>query len=388
MPWKESNKMSQRLDFVGRLFRGERMTDLCREYGISRKTGYKFKERFLNSDPDDWEFGDLSRRPHHSPFATPLEIVELVVAWREKHPTWGPRKLKCEMEKRHSSGVDIPATSTIGEILKRENLVKPRKRRRRASPSPASTRLRESSKPNQLWGVDFKGQFRLRNKRYCYPLTVTDHFSRFLLACEGLENTKGCGVRESFRVVFAEYGVPDAIRMDNGSPFASTGLAGLSKLSVWWMRLGIRLERIDPGHPEQNGRHERMHRTLKAETTRPAKPNFLQQQEHFDYFRKEFNEARPHEGLQMKYPAEVYEPSKRCIPEVLEPLDYPLHDCSKRVSSCGKITVPCCKRLIYLGAALGGEYVGLREYDDNWLVTFMELDLGYISKKTWKFMKA
>lgn len=380
MPWKESDIMSQRVEFVGRLLKGERMTDVCREFGISRKTGYKLKERFLKYGSGGFE--DQSKRPKYSPYRTPDDIIHLIVQWREKHPTWGPRKLKSEMEKKHT-GVKVPAASTIGEILCRKKLVKPRKRRRRATPS--STWLRNSTAANEIWATDFKGQFRLGNRKYCYPLTISDHFSRFVLGCEALESTAEDGVRPAFKAVFEEYGVPDAIRMDNGAPFASAGLAGLTHLSVWWMRLGIRMERIQPGHPEQNGRHERMHLTLKQDTSRPPKNNILQQQERFDEFRQEFNEARPHEALGMKYPAEYYRPSTKQYSEELKPLEYPLHDLVRPVYNDGKIYLDR-RRTFYLSQALRGERVGLRELENHrWLVSFMDIDLGHLDVDTRRF---
>lgn len=350
------------------------MTDLCREFRISRQTGYNLKERFFRFGPD--AFVDRSHRPHSSPWQTPGEIVELVASWRRKHPTWGPKKLKHEMEKFHP-GLNVPAQSTIGEILSRQNLVKPRKRRRKAVPSV--TPLREAHRPNDVWCADFKGEFRLGNGQYCYPLTISDHFSRFLLDCEAQENKELEPVRITFEEVFAEYGLPNAIRIDNGTPFASTGLAGLSKLSAWWMTLGIVVERIEPGHPEQNGRHERMHLTLKQEATRPPKQNILQQQEHFDHFRQEFNETRPHEALGMKYPKEAYTLSERRLPEDPLPLQYPLHDYTRQVYSCGSVSIPGSRRC-YISSALAGLNVGLREIDTAlWLVSFMDLDLGVVA---------
>jgi transposase InsO family protein len=360
------------MEFVGRLFAGERMTDLCRGYGITRQTGYALKKRYLKYGKA--AFFDRSRRPNRSPYQTPDAVVELLVRWREKHPTWGPKKLKAEIPKKERD-VKLPAASTIGEILSRKNLVKPRKKRRRAPPS--HTALTDSQAANELWCADFKGQFRLGDWRYCHPFTLTDHFSRFSLVIDALENTAGEGVRPACEAVFEEYGLPQAIRVDNGAPFASTGLAGLTWLSVWWMRLGIEVQRIAPGHPEQNGRHERFHLTLKQETTRPPKHNILQQQERFDEFRREYNEARPHEALGMRYPAELYTSSERPFPGELAPLEYPLHDEVKQVRSSGQLDF-LRYRDVYISKALTGQWLGLRELDDRWLVSFMDLDLGYL----------
>ena len=248
-------------------------------------------------------------------------------------------------------------------------MVDKRKRRRRASPSPGPRR--ESRASNELWCMDFKGQFRLGNKSYCYPLTVTDHFSRYLVCCDGLENTQSAPAARALEATFLEHGLPEAIRSDNGSPFASTGRYGLTTLSVWLMRLNIALERIEPGHPEQNGRHERMHRTLKADATRPASANLLQQQERFDEFREVFNNERPHEAHSQKTPGSVYSASRRQLPSELPPLEYPLHDHTVTVASNGTIRLRAAKQT-YVGQALAGQQVGMREVDDGtWLVTFM-----------------
>jgi len=372
--------MSERLRFVNLVMEGARMTDACRIFDISRKTGYKIWSRFLECGVE--AFVDRSRRPQTSPQKTPERVVELLVEWRTAHPTWGPRKLRCEIAKR-KPGIRLPAASSIGDILVRQHLVRPRKKRRRASPSESA--LRESTAPNDLWCADFKGQFLLQDKSYCYPLTITDHFSRFCLKCEAQENTQGLPARAIFEEAFQEYGLPTAIRVDNGSPFASTGLLGLTPLSAWWMHLGIAVERIEPGHPEQNGRHERFHRTLKQEATRPPAKNILRQQEAFDRFRQEYNEVRPHEAIQMKYPAEVYQRSTRSYPDPLEDLEYPLHDFTRKVMPNGEVSLHDTK--YYISQSLAGEKIGLREIDTGlWLASFMELDLGHIDLTTGKVL--
>lgn len=250
----------------------------------------------------------------------------------------------------------------------------PRKRPRgRAQP----TALREAAAPNDLWCIDYKGQFRLGDRSLCYPLTITDQFSRYILSCEGMGAISDEDAKAVCEDVFRASGLPLAIRSDNGVPFASTGLAGLTKLSAYWMRLGLVRERIRPGHPEENGRHERMHRTLKFETAQPPRSNLLQQQERFDAFVEEFNHERPHEALAMKRPAEAYEPSTRPYPTALSELSYPAHDDTLRVYPDGKIWFE--RRRIYLSSALAGQQVGIREQRDRrWLVTFMDLDLGYV----------
>lgn len=363
--------MDLRIEFVNRIMQGERVSDLCREYGISRKTGDKFKQRFKRLGLAGLE--EQSRAPHDIPHRTPLELEKLIVAAREKHPSWGPKKLKKDLEDRHKR--PFPAASTIGDILVRKGLVERRRQRvrhRRAWPSG----LRQATVPNEIWCIDYKGQFRLGDRSLCYPLTITDQVSRYILGCEAMAAIREEAARDACEEVFREYGLPLVMRSDNGVPFASTGLAGLSKLSVYWMQLGIALERIRPGHPEENGRHERMHRTLKFETARPPCDNQLQQQERFDEFELEFNHHRPHEALGMKRPAEVYERSHRPYPATLPEPTYPDHDDVLRVNRDGFVRLG--RRQSYLAAALAGQHVGIREErDGRWLVTFMDLDLGH-----------
>lgn len=381
MPWEERNIMSERMCFVSRLENGERMTDLCREYGISRKTGYKFWDRYKRYGP--MGLYDESRAPISIPHRTSKELRKWIIEWKQKHPTWGAKKIRFELE-RSQKGLKIPSFQTVHNILLKAGYVKRRKQRRRV---PGYTGvLRASAHPNEIWGADFKGEFRLGNQFYCYPLTISDHYSRYLLCCEGLESTRQIGVREAFHGTFREYGLPSIIRVDNGSPFAGKGIGGYSKLSVWWLRLGIEVERIEPGHPEQNGRHERLHLTLKQEATRPSGTNFLQQQEKFDRFMEEYNTKRPHEALQMKRPGEVYYKSERQFPDDLLPLDYPLHDLVRKVSTQGMVSPFGRGKPFHLGAAFAGENVGLREVESGrWLVTFMDLDLGYVDQQMREF---
>jgi len=367
--------------FVCRLEAGERMTDLCQEFGISRKTGYKIWNRYLHMGPEG--LFDFSRRPDRQWQKTSIEIEELVEKERLLHPTWGPKKLKNSLEKRQP-GVRLPAHSTISSILTRRGLIKLKKRPRRNKAHP-SERLGQSYGPNDIWTADYKGQFQLKNGKYCYPLTITDHYSRYFISCEAFESIRGEQAKLVFAQCFREHGLPKAIRTDNGAPFASVGLYGLTGLSVWWKRLGIKLERIEPGHPEQNGRHERLHLTLKKEATRPAGSNFLQQQEKFDRFREEYNNNRPHEALGMKRPDEVYRNSNVKFRENLEELTYPTHDMTRRVRSNGRIRFQT--RQIYLSRALDNQKVGLRETEPGqWLVSFMDLDLGYIDSLAMEFV--
>jgi transposase InsO family protein len=268
----------------------------------------------------------------------------------------------------------VPACSTIHAILDRHGLVThPTRSRTRATGTPLS----EGISPNDLWCTDYKGEFMLGDKRYCYPLTVTDHASRYLLLCEAMESNAEKPAFTAFERLFKERGLPRAIRSDNGVPFASpNGLFNLSKLSVWWLRLGISIERIQPGHPQQNGRHERMHLTLKKEATRPAGANILQQQAKFDDFIEEFNNERPHEALEMKCPAQIYTASPRPYQGILEP-HYPLHDRTVMVTCCGRLCL--YRKKINLSRSLAGQAVGVKEVESGiWLVSFMDYDLGYI----------
>jgi len=274
--------------------------------------------------------------------------------------------------------VRLPSSFTINGWLNRAGLIKKRRPRRRAVLHP--TGLTQPTEPNDVWATDFKGEFRLGNGKLCYPLTATDLSSRYVLACDALESTKGAPVWPIFERLFREYGLPRIIRSDNGAPFATLGLAGLSQLSVKWLLLGIAHERIAPGQPQQNGSHERMHRTLKQETTRPSKANLLQQQERFDAFIEEFNQERPHEAIAMQRPADVYRRSARRYDRLPEP-EYPLHDDIRRVDHRAVIKMPDGVQC-YLTHALEGQTVGIREVDDGrWLITFAGLDLGYYNER-------
>ena len=372
MPWKEVSVMDERLRFVARVLEGEPMTDLCREFGISRKTGYKIFNRYREEGPV--ALCDRSRRPMRYANQLPDQIERLLVATKKEKPNWGARKIRELLIRKLDGDFRIPSISTVHAVLDRHGLVTHSIRRRaRAS----GTALSPGVAPNELWCTDFKGEFKLGSGKYCYPLTVTDHASRFLLACEALESIREMPVIESFERLFRERGLPAAIRSDNGVPFASpNGLYNLSKLSVWWLRLGIAIERIKPGHPQQNGRHERMHLTLKREATRPPGSNFLQQQARFDSFVREFNGERPHEALAMKCPAEIYSPSPRTY-QGLPDVDYPFHDRDVLVTACGRICMH--RKRVNISTVLGGQKLGIKEVDDGiWLVSFLAYDLGYI----------
>jgi transposase InsO family protein len=364
--------MDERMRFVIRLKDGESMASLCREFGISRKTGYKIFERYEECGLEG--LSDRTRRPFRYANQLPEPVEVAIVAAKRDKPHWGARKIRERLLRRLPHAVKVPAASTIHAVLDRHGLVKPMGRRR---PRAEGTRLSAGLHPNDLWSTDYKGEFQLGDQRYCYPLTVTDYASRYLLLCEALESTREQLAFRAFENLFQERGLPRAIRSDNGVPFASpNGLFNLSRLSVWWLRLGITIERIKPGHPQQNGRHERMHLTLKKEATRPAGQNMLQQQAKFDDFLEEFNTERPHQALDMKCPAQVYVSSPRPYQGIPDP-HYPFHDRTVVVTSCGRLCL--YRKKINLSKSLAGQAVGVKEVDSGiWLVSFMDYDLGYI----------
>ena len=348
------------------------MSDVCREFGISRKTGYKIFNRY--KEEGAYALCDRSRRPVRYANQLPEPVERLIVALKREKPHWGARKVRELLVRKLAGDVRVPAKSTVHAVLDRHGLVKrARRRRHRAEGTPLSL----ATAPNALWCADFKGEFKLGDGRYCYPLTVSDQASRYLLLVEALESTREAPVVAAFQQLFAERGLPVAIRSDNGLPFASpNGLYNLSKLSVWWLRLGIRIERIKPGKPQENGRHERMHLTLKGETTRPPGSNILQQQARFDAFVHEFNAERPHDALGMARPGDVYRPSSTPYTGLPE-LDYPFHDRNVLVTACGRICMH--RKKINISTVLAGQKLGIKEVDDGiWLVSFMHYDLGYI----------
>jgi len=351
------------------------MAPLCREFGISRVTGYKIYNRYKECGLD--ALYDRSRRPYRHANKLPFQVERSILGLKGEHPSWGAPKIRDKLI-REFPMIKPPAISTVHAVLDRNGLVKRRKRRRH---KPEGTPLSAACEPNGLWCADYKGEFRLGNKKYCYPLTITDYRSRYLLACEALSTTKEAYAFTVFERVFKEFGLPRALRTDNGIPFASpNALFGLSKLSVWWLRLGIAIERIKPGHPQQNGRHERMHLTLKKEATKPASFNFLQQQERFETFVEVYNNERPHQALGGAYPGDLFTPSARVYEPPAEP-DYPFHDRAVRVTRCGRICIG--KRKINLSTVFAGQTLGIRQVDDQiWLVTFMNYDLGFFDRDT------
>jgi putative transposase len=371
MPWTETRAMDERMRFVVEYDLDDlSMTALCAKYHISRKTGYKWLSRIGECALEGFE--DRSCAPRRHPNQTPAEIERAVVAMREEHPTWGPKKMLPRLQGRDRR-IAWPARSTIAEILRRKGLVSPRKRRRRVPPQEQP--FAPCLAPNDVWCVDFKGWFRTGDGDRCDPLTITDACSRYLLRCQAVDETTEPGVRPLFEAAFREYGLPRAIRSDNGPPFASCALAGLSRLSAWWIKLGIQPERIEPGRPQQNGRHERMHLTLKTETASPPAGSLRSQQRRFDEFRRVFNEERPHEALGMATPASCYQPSLRLYPawepECCYPPDWPW----RRVRVRGEVKFR--GHVFFLTAALVGEPVAFEPMDGrHWRCHFGPVALG------------
>jgi len=381
MPWKETGAVDQRIVFVRDVLRGEASkSELCRRYGISRPTGDKWVQRFEEHGLAGME--DLPSVPHHHPNQVPEELAEMLIALRRRHMTWGPRKLLAYLERRYQ-GVQWPAASTIGELLRHHGMAVRRARRHR---TPAYTQpFGSCQEANAVWCADFKGWFRTADRTICHPLTITDAFSRYLLRCQGMERAYTVPTKTIFESSFREYGLPQAIRTDNGSPFASKAVGGLSRLAVWWLKLGIVPERIEPGQPQQNGRHERMHLTLKQETASPPRPTMRGQQRRFDEFRQEYNEQRPHEALEQRTPADLYRPSPRAYPARVPQAEYGDNAVVRFVRQSGEIKWQ--GQRMYLGEVLAGENVGLEPiWDGHWLLYFCKMPLGVLDdrrRKVW-----
>jgi putative transposase len=376
MPWKECSTVDEKIKFIARYMEGEAISALCREFGISRVTGHKIIDRYKEHGLD--AFKEISRRPFRQANKLPFQLESLIVNLKKEKPHWGAMKIRERLVRKYPDIRHPPACSTVHAVLDRNGLVNVRKRRNRSF-DKQGTDLSDGQRPHDLWCADYKGEFMLGNKQYCYPLTITDYRSRYLIACEALETTKEEYAITVFEDIFREHGLPRAIRTDNGVPFSSpNALYGLSRLSVWWLRLGVKVERIEPGKPQQNGRHERMHLTLKQEATKPAELNFLRQQARFDAFQNEFNNERPHQGLEMKTPAQVFTKNVREY-QGLPELKYPMHDLTVRITNCGRVCIG--KRKINLSRCFAGHDVGVREVDDKlWLVSFMDYDLGYFDE--------
>lgn len=371
MPWSVSSPMSRRLEFVEDAQRGlYAMTELCARYGISRRVGYKWLARYAADGVDG--LADQRRVAHSHPHRMPAEVAAALLTCRGAHPTWGPRKLLAYLARRHPRTA-WPAASSVGALLKREGLV--RARRRRPMPGHPGPPTAPMDAPNATWTADFKGQFRTQDGAYCYPLTVCDGYSRYLLACRGLPSVETAGARPVFERLFREHGLPTRIRSDNGVPFATSALGRLSALSAWWIKLGITPELTEPSSPQQNGQHERMHRTLKAEATKPPRNTLRAQQQRFDAFQREYNTERPHEALRNATPADHYTPSPRAYPRRLADPEYPGHFQVRYVSRNGGVRWR--NQWVNVSHVLAEEYVGLEEVEDGiWSVYFGPVLLG------------
>ena len=372
--------MDQRNEFIGEWLKGERpLAEISREYGISRKTAYKWVERFQEGGRAG--LGDRSRAPGHSPQAIDKATGARIVAEREKHPSWGARKILQSL-RREKPEVRWPAASSIGELLKREGLIQNRQVRRRTP--PYSEPLAHATAPNQVWCADFKGWFACGDGTRCDPFTVSDAFSRYLLRCRAVEKSDGAHVRALMEAIFREYGLPEAIRTDNGAPFCSRAPGGLSRLSMWWLQLGIGHERIAPGCPQQNGRHERMHRTLKQETASPPAANGRRQQEAFAAFERMYNQERPHEALEWKTPSQLYVGSARIYPARLPELVYPGGVQLRRISQQGSLKWR--SERTFLSEVLARQTVGLLETEEDFFeVYYGPILLGWFDGRSHLF---
>ena len=375
MPWRETCVQEQRVRFIHDWQKREdTMAELCRRHGVSRRIGYKWVGRYEQGGLGALQ--DRPRAPQRHPNQTPPEIEQRILDLRGAHSRWGPTTLKAVLE-RQDDGVDWPARSTIGNLLERNGLTVPRRRRPRAAPTQSP--LTPMEQPNWVWSIDFKGWFLTLDGQRCDPLTISDGASRYLLRCHVVARPDGKHVRPLMEATFREYGLPWVMRSDNGPPFATVGVHGLSSLAVWWIKLGIIPERIEPGHPEQNGRHERMHRTLKQETALPPRATQRAQQRAFDGFRREYNEERPHQGLGLKTPAECYHRSWREYPARIEEPEYPGEWELRRVS---KGEIRWRVKRVYVGNSLNGERVGLEPLADGvWRVWFSFYELGIFDER-------
>lgn len=379
MPWQGVSAVDLRLCFMSEyLTELDSMTELAASYGISRKTAYYWVRQYERDGPG--RLAGASRRPHHMPRATPRELVDVVVAARRRHPTWGAGKLRDWLTRRQPE-TTWPCRDTIHRLLTREGLVR---RRRRARPAIASAgHLTPPTAPNVVWTVDFKGQFRTGEGALCYPFTLRDGYSRYVLRCHALSSVRREVAQPQFVRAFAEFGLPDRIRSDNGAPFGARALAGLSRLAVWWLRYGILPERIRPGCPGENGSHEQFHAVLKRETARPPAPTRAAQQRRFDRFVDEYNHDRPHDAVGHAPPVTRYAPSPRPLPPRLPPLDYPLGLMVRRVSDAGHIKWH--SRPLFLSYVLAGQDVAFDPVDDGiWLVRFAAIPLATFHERTWR----
>lgn len=381
MPWKETSVMNERVRFISDWMEEcYTMTELCDYYGISRKTGYKWVARYEAHGVQALE--DVSRRPHSHPKQVKPALKQRIIRTKLLHQRWGPKKVMDYLRRTEPHRV-WPADSTAGEILKRAGLVTPRKPKRRVSADGQP--FKSCDRANRIWSADFKGHFRLGNGQRCYPLTITDNYSRYLLRCQGCARPGYDDVQPWFERTFREYGLPDAMRTDNGAPFASMGIGGISRLSAWWVQLGIKPERIKPGRPDQNGRHERFHRTLKAATTQPPSQDMVTQQQAFQQFTQEYNELRSHEALGRQTPAEHYQPSLRAYPDRLPNIEYDEHYLVRSVRQNGEIKWK--GNHYWLTQVLTHQHVGIKQVDEHqWNVYFSFYHLGTLDEKQRKII--
>jgi putative transposase len=377
MPWLETAPVEERQQFIEDALSDRfTMVELCARYGVSRRIGYKWLDRYHEEGRRG--LCDRSRRPHRCPHRLDPGIAELLCEFRLKHPFWGARKLLTVLARRHPRITTWPAPSTAADLLARRGLVKKRRVRRPHRHPGVITPA--TAEPNDLWTADFKGEFRTGNGVYCYPLTIADQHTRFLLTCHGLLSTQTVTARPVFERTFREFGLPRAIRTDNGVPFATQAIHGLSYLNVWWMRLGIQHQRIHPGRPQQNGAHERMHRTLKRQATRPVKRTCVAQQRVFNVFRREYNTERPHEYLNQETPGSHYTASPRPFPTRLPPLEYPGHYLVKKVTTGG--TFRLHHKLLYIANSLVDQYIGLEETADGvWSIFFNTVLIATLNER-------
>ena len=383
MPWKETDAVKQRVKFLleweARWHAGDGRTNfaaLCREFGVSRQVGYDLVARYRAAQHDVGVAAERSRRPHTSPTRVILELEDFIVSARKLHPTWGPKKLRAWILHQHPE-LPLPAPSTFGDILKRRGMTQGQLRKPR-SKETARQPFANVTGPNATWCADFKGHFATGDGLRCYPLTIIDAHSRFLVRCEGVLDPDGREVMRIFDSAFQEFGLPAAIRSDNGPPFASVGAGGLTKLSVWWIQLGIQVERITPGKPQENGRQERFHRTLKAETARPPRADLRCQQRAFDAFRGEYNSERPHEALGQKTPSSAFAHSPRRYPRSLKRFDVAPWNRRAPVDKRGCMSWD--GKHVFISTALAHEDVELRYDDDQWDVVFGALSIGVLTE--------
>lgn len=384
MPWTETCVMEERVKFIMDVLDDTYyMTELCNYYGISRKTGYKWLDRYSQGGFE--ALRDRSRRPYSHPNEISCKVKQSILAIKRRFPKWGAPKIRKRLERIYPNWASYPAISTIGLFLHKQGLTAHRRRRRKATPTESP--LTSGHYSNQVWCADFKGHFRTGDGSRCNPLTVSDHSSRYLLCCHHVDRMSYELVKMRLERVFCEYGMPEVIRTDNGSPFSSRGLGGLSRLSYWWIRLGIYPERIEPGHPEQNGRHERIHKTLKDYTARPPASSITQQQKRFSKFCDEYNEHRPHEALQMRTPSQCYSQSPRSFPSRLPQVTYPEHMKVRLVYPHGDIHY--LGKRVFLTESLRGEYIGVEQItEDDSLLWYCNYLLGRIDHEKWRIEPA